>query len=385
MQQRVLQHRAVAVREHEAVAIRPVRIGRIVAQMPRPQRDGDFGHAHRHAGMAALRGFDGVHRQRADRVGEFGVGTASVMAERGWRSWGRAAAGRSRRCARIAAAPGGARRVTAREELEIIAPTAHICAIIARLRRARAVDARRCARCTVVRRVGSERGFRFGAGASSATSAAAIQWSARLREPAGSLPEGDDEWTESICWASGTAARPTRRNSRGRRAARACLEAVRDAGLTDRRRSLPPVRAAGRHRHGAARRIASRDPHVARDGLRDASTSTSATSRPTTRDKAEHAVSRARGARCKPRAHEVPGDPIAAARMPEAADEARTMRRARARRSRARRDDRVAHRRLGLLHPLGARSSSSSARRSRRSKCTTPCRSASCSGSTATS
>ena len=38
--------------------------------MPRPQRDRDFGHAHRHAGMAGFRRFDRVHRQRADRVGE---------------------------------------------------------------------------------------------------------------------------------------------------------------------------------------------------------------------------------------------------------------------------------------------------------------------------
>ena len=43
-------------------------------QMPRPQRDGDLRHAHRHAGMAALRRLDGVHRQRADRVRELAVG-----------------------------------------------------------------------------------------------------------------------------------------------------------------------------------------------------------------------------------------------------------------------------------------------------------------------
>ena len=70
VQQRVLQHRAVAVRQHEAVAIGPVRIGRVVAQVPVPQRDGDFGHAHRHAGMAGVGRLHRVHRERADRVGE---------------------------------------------------------------------------------------------------------------------------------------------------------------------------------------------------------------------------------------------------------------------------------------------------------------------------
>ncbi len=74
MQQRVQQHRAVAVGDDEAVAIRPPRIGGIVAQVPVPQGDRDFGHAHRHARVAALRGFDRIHRQGADGVGEQGIG-----------------------------------------------------------------------------------------------------------------------------------------------------------------------------------------------------------------------------------------------------------------------------------------------------------------------
>ena len=74
MQQRVQQHRAVAVGDDEAVAIRPLRMRGIVAQVPVPQRDRDFGHAHRHARVAALRGFDRIHRQGADGVGEQGIG-----------------------------------------------------------------------------------------------------------------------------------------------------------------------------------------------------------------------------------------------------------------------------------------------------------------------
>ncbi len=53
---------------------RATRMRRVVAQMPVPQRDRDVGHAHRHAGMSALRGLDGIHRERADRIGEFGIG-----------------------------------------------------------------------------------------------------------------------------------------------------------------------------------------------------------------------------------------------------------------------------------------------------------------------
>ena len=54
MQQRVDQHRAVAGRQHEAVAVRPFRIGRIELQHLREQHGGDVGGAHRQAGMAGL-------------------------------------------------------------------------------------------------------------------------------------------------------------------------------------------------------------------------------------------------------------------------------------------------------------------------------------------
>jgi len=46
------QHRAVAVREHEPVAVVPMRLGRREAQVIAPENLGDVGHAHRHAGVA---------------------------------------------------------------------------------------------------------------------------------------------------------------------------------------------------------------------------------------------------------------------------------------------------------------------------------------------
>ncbi len=68
VQQRIEQHRRVADRQHEAVAVGPVRVRRIVAQQLLPQRVADRRHAHRRAGMAGLRLLHGIHRQGADRV-----------------------------------------------------------------------------------------------------------------------------------------------------------------------------------------------------------------------------------------------------------------------------------------------------------------------------
>ena len=59
----------MAVGEHEAVAVGPARIGRVVAQVPAPERDRDLGHAHGRAGMAGVGLLHRVHRERADRVG----------------------------------------------------------------------------------------------------------------------------------------------------------------------------------------------------------------------------------------------------------------------------------------------------------------------------
>ena len=70
MQQRVQQHRAVAVRDHEAVAVGPLRIAGIVLEMIVPQHFGDVGHAHRHAGMAGVGLLHRIHRQGANGVGK---------------------------------------------------------------------------------------------------------------------------------------------------------------------------------------------------------------------------------------------------------------------------------------------------------------------------
>ncbi len=68
MEQRVDQHRAVAGRQHEAVAVGPGRIGRIEFQEAREQHGRDVGRAHRQAGMAGFRLLDRIHGERADGV-----------------------------------------------------------------------------------------------------------------------------------------------------------------------------------------------------------------------------------------------------------------------------------------------------------------------------
>src|SRR6185369_6185821 len=71
VQQRVQQHRAVPVGEHEAVAVRPGRIAGVVREVAVPERHRDLGHAHRHAGVAGIRRLHRVHGQRAQRICHF--------------------------------------------------------------------------------------------------------------------------------------------------------------------------------------------------------------------------------------------------------------------------------------------------------------------------
>ena len=68
IKQRVEQHRAVAGREHETVAVGPGRIGRIEFEEAGEQHGRDIGRAHRQAGMARFRLLDRVHRESANRV-----------------------------------------------------------------------------------------------------------------------------------------------------------------------------------------------------------------------------------------------------------------------------------------------------------------------------
>ena len=68
VQDAVEQHRAVAGAEHEAVAVGPRRILRVVAHDAAEQDVGGRRHGHRQAGVPGVRLLDRVHRQRADRV-----------------------------------------------------------------------------------------------------------------------------------------------------------------------------------------------------------------------------------------------------------------------------------------------------------------------------
>jgi hypothetical protein len=68
VEQAVEQHRAVAVREDEAVAVDPVRVGGVEPHEVLEQDGGDVGHAHGRAGMPALGLLHGVHGQEADAI-----------------------------------------------------------------------------------------------------------------------------------------------------------------------------------------------------------------------------------------------------------------------------------------------------------------------------
>ena len=70
VQQRVEKHRAVAVGQHEAIPVGPIRIAGIVAQEVVPQDLGEIGHAHGHAWMPGPGALNSVHAQRPDGIGK---------------------------------------------------------------------------------------------------------------------------------------------------------------------------------------------------------------------------------------------------------------------------------------------------------------------------
>jgi hypothetical protein len=72
VQQREDRHRSVTVREHGSVGLRPVWIGRVVAQVATPANFCDIGHAHRHARVNEIDLLDRVHLQGADGVDQGG-------------------------------------------------------------------------------------------------------------------------------------------------------------------------------------------------------------------------------------------------------------------------------------------------------------------------
>ena len=65
---RIQQHRGVAGREHEAVAVGPDRVGRVVAQVVLPELVGDRRQRHRRPRVPRVRLLHGVDRERANRV-----------------------------------------------------------------------------------------------------------------------------------------------------------------------------------------------------------------------------------------------------------------------------------------------------------------------------
>ena len=64
----VEQHRGVAVREHEAIAVGPLRLRGVVAEELIPQRVGDGSEAHRRARMPRIRLLNRIHGEGANRI-----------------------------------------------------------------------------------------------------------------------------------------------------------------------------------------------------------------------------------------------------------------------------------------------------------------------------
>ncbi|MNZ78871.1 hypothetical protein D3C78_974610 [compost metagenome] len=77
VQQRIDQHRAVTVGQHEAVTVSEVRVARAVFQIVAPKNLGDIRHAHRGTWMAAVGLLHGIHAE-----GTNGVGTLTTAGHR---------------------------------------------------------------------------------------------------------------------------------------------------------------------------------------------------------------------------------------------------------------------------------------------------------------
>ena len=68
VEDRIEEHRRVADRQHEAVAVRPDRVGRVEVEELLPERVDDGRHGHRRAGVPRIRRLDRVHGERSDRI-----------------------------------------------------------------------------------------------------------------------------------------------------------------------------------------------------------------------------------------------------------------------------------------------------------------------------
>ena len=79
MQQGVDQHGTVAVGQYEAVAVGPLGVGRVMAQVVIPDHFGDLRHAHGGAWVAGFGLFNRIHGQGADGICKFGTGCHVVI------------------------------------------------------------------------------------------------------------------------------------------------------------------------------------------------------------------------------------------------------------------------------------------------------------------
>src|ERR671938_621772 len=68
VQERIEEHRRVAGREHEAVAVEPLRVRRVVLHHPGVEEVAERSEPHRRPRVPGVRLLDGVHRERPDRV-----------------------------------------------------------------------------------------------------------------------------------------------------------------------------------------------------------------------------------------------------------------------------------------------------------------------------
>ncbi len=85
IQERVQQHRTVTVRKHEAVAVDPEGIARIVLEKVAPQNLRNVGHAHGHAWMTRIGALYGVHGKCAEGIGELAACSHAVLRDFRWR------------------------------------------------------------------------------------------------------------------------------------------------------------------------------------------------------------------------------------------------------------------------------------------------------------
>ena len=105
VQQGIQQHRGMAVAQHEAVAVAPLRVNGVVAQVLAPQGHSHLGHAHRRARVARVGLLHAVHGQGAQGVGaQVGVdGAAAQHAVGGVRCHGRGLRVRPAHCGGVPA------------------------------------------------------------------------------------------------------------------------------------------------------------------------------------------------------------------------------------------------------------------------------------------